>query len=143
MNRKQIEQATLLLLRLVAALLIFQPGAKKIFGWFDGQPNGGTIAIGSQPWVGGWIEVIGGVLVFAGLCTRPVAFLLSGEMAVAYWQFHAPKGAWPVQNQGAPAVLLCFIFLYFAACGGGPWSLDALLKGKRSSTDPESEESAG
>jgi putative oxidoreductase len=66
-----------------------------------------------------------------GLLTRPVAFILSGEMAVAYWQFHAPHGAWPVQNQGVPAVLFCFIFLHISARGGGDWSLDALLQRKR------------
>jgi putative oxidoreductase len=66
-----------------------------------------------------------------GLCTRPVAFILSGEMAVAYWQFHAPHGGWPIQNQGAAAVLFCFIFLYMAAHGGGDWSVDSLIKRRR------------
>jgi putative oxidoreductase len=66
-----------------------------------------------------------------GLFTRPVAFILSGMMAVAYWQFHAPMGAWPAQNQGMPAVLLCFIFLYMSTHGGGDWSLDALRRRKR------------
>ena len=66
-----------------------------------------------------------------GLFTRPVAFILSGMMAVAYWQFHFPNGHWPVQNQGMPAVLFCFIFLYMAAKGGGEWSLDALIQRKR------------
>jgi putative oxidoreductase len=66
-----------------------------------------------------------------GLGTRPVAFILSGMMAVAYWQFHAPNGVSPVQNQGVPAVLLCFVYLYIAARGGGDWSLDALLERKK------------
>src|SRR5262245_1013768 len=117
-----------LLLRLVAGLLIFQPGAMKIFGWYGGIPAefGGQPAMWSQAWIGGMLEVVGGPLIMAGLFTRPVAFLLSGEMAVAYWQFHAPRGTWPVQNDGAPAVLLCFIFLYICARGGGLLSLDGL-----------------
>ena len=68
----------------------------------------------------------GGGLLLLGLYTRPVAFILSGEMAVAYWQFHFPRGAWPILNHGEPAVLLCFIFLYLAFVGPGPWSIDAL-----------------
>ena len=68
-----------------------------------------------------------------GLGTRPVAFILSGMMAVAYWQFHAPNGMSPVQNQGIPAVLFCFLFLYMAAQGGRDWSLDALIRRKRES----------
>ena len=66
--------------------------------------------------------------ILLGFMTRPVAFILSGEMAVAYWQFHAPRGPWPIVNQGQPAVLFCFIFLYMAARGGGEWSLDALRR---------------
>jgi putative oxidoreductase len=83
--------------------------------------------------IGGVLEFIGGILIMLGLFTRPVAFILSGMMAVAYWQFHAPSGAWPLQNQGVPAVLFCFIFLYMAAQGGGDWSLDALIRRKRES----------
>jgi len=85
----------------------------------------------SQLGIGGLLEVFGGLAITLGLLTRPVAFILSGEMAVAYWQFHAPNGVWPVQNQGIPAVLFCFIFLYMAAQGSGAWSLDALLRRKR------------
>jgi putative oxidoreductase len=85
----------------------------------------------SQTGIGGVLEFFGGLAIMLGLLTRPVAFILSGEMAVAYWQFHAPHGGWPVQNQGMPAVLFCFIFLYMAAQGGGDWSLDALLRRKR------------
>ena len=85
----------------------------------------------SEIGIGGVLEFVGGLLIIFGLLTRPVAFILSGEMAVAYWQFHAPNGAWPLQNQGVPAVLFCFLFLYMAAQGGGDWSLDALLKRKR------------
>jgi putative oxidoreductase len=77
------------------------------------------------------IEMIGGTAVFLGLFTRPIAFLLAGEMAVAYFTSHAPRGFWPLVNRGEPAVFFCFTWLYFAAAGAGPWSLDALL-GRRS-----------
>jgi putative oxidoreductase len=75
----------------------------------------------------GVLEVFGGLLVLVGLFTRPAAFILSGEMAVAYFIGHAPQGLWPVLNQGSPAILFCFLFLYISAAGPGPWSLDALL----------------
>ena len=75
----------------------------------------------------GCLELIGGGLVLIGLFTRPVAFILAGEMAFAYFMKHAPDGFWPIQNHGEPAVLYCFIFLYIAFAGGGPWSLDAIL----------------
>lgn len=75
--------------------------------------------------IGGLLEVVGGGLMLVGLFTRPVAFVLSGMMAVAYFQFHAPGGFWPTVNGGVPAVLYCFVWLYFSAAGAGPWSLDA------------------
>ncbi|MES1241506.1 MAG: DoxX family protein [Acidobacteriota bacterium] len=124
-------QVTYFLLRVVSGLLFFQSGAVKILGWFGGMPGGGSPPMWSQIWIGGILELVGGILIMLGLFTRPTAFILSGEMAVAYWQFHAPNGTWPVQNQGAPAVLFCFIFLYMAARGGGDYSLDALMRGKR------------
>jgi putative oxidoreductase len=125
-------QVTYFLLRVVAGLLFFQAGATKILGWFGGMPPGmPPPAVMSQIWIGGMLELVGGVLILLGLFTRPVAFILSGEMAVAYWQFHAPNGTWPVQNQGVPAVLFCFLFLYMAARGGGEYSLDAMLRGRR------------
>ena len=125
-------RAAYFLLRVVAGLLFFQVGSMKLLGWFGGfmgQP-GATAPLMSQVGVGGVLEVFGGIAIMLGLLTRPVAFILSGEMAVAYWQFHAPKGAWPILNNGQPAVLFCFIFLYMAALGGGEWSLDALLRRK-------------
>ena len=79
----------------------------------------------------GILELVGGMLLLVGLFTRPVAFILSGEMAVAYFQFHAPNGLWPIENHGEPAVLFCFIFLFVAAYGGGDWSLDALIRRRR------------
>jgi putative oxidoreductase len=111
MNRETITQVTLLLMRLVAGLLFFQAGALKLFGWYGGMPGGGTVPLLTQIGTGAMLEVVGGIAVMIGLFVRPVAFVLSGEMAVAYWQFHAPKGAWPIVNDGQPAVLLCFIFL--------------------------------
>jgi putative oxidoreductase len=74
------------------------------------------------------LEMLGGTLLLLGLFTKPVAFLLAGEMAVAYFTAHAPRGFWPLVNRGEPAVLFCFVWLYFAAAGGGPWSLDALRR---------------
>ena len=131
MNMNRAVQATYILLRVVAGLLFFQAGAMKLFGWFGGMPGGGTAPLMSQVGIGGALEVFGGIAIILGLLTRPIAFILSGEMAVAYWQFHAPNGAWPIQNQGQPAVLFCFIFLYMAAQGAGDWSLDELIRRKR------------
>jgi putative oxidoreductase len=113
-------------LRIVAAALFVLPGTMKLFAFPAGMPpDGGTAAFPSQIWVGGLLEVVGGGLLVLGLFTRPVAFLLSGEMAVAYFQFHAPGGFWPVLNGGVSAALYCFVWLYFSAAGPGPWSLDA------------------
>jgi putative oxidoreductase len=117
------------LLRMVSGLLFTQAGGMKMLDWFGGIPAefGGHPAFLSQTWIGGTLELCGGLALMLGLCTRPVAFILSGEMAVAYFQFHQPNGLWPIQNHGEPAVLLCFIFLFFAAHGAGAWSLDALI----------------
>jgi putative oxidoreductase len=115
-------------LRIVAAVMFMQAGTVKLFGWPMAMPGGATAAMGSQVWIGAMLELVGGALLIVGLFTRPVAFILSGEMAVAYFQFHAPNGFWPVVNQGQPAVLYCFIWLYLSAAGGGPWSLDALRR---------------
>jgi putative oxidoreductase len=121
---------TYFLLRVVSGLLFFQAGCMKLLGWFGGMPGapGSSAPLMSQVGIAGVLEFFGGILIMLGLLTRPVAFILSGEMAVAYWQFHAPNGAWPILNHGEPAVLLCFIFLFMAARGGGEWSLDALIK---------------
>jgi len=118
-------------LRIVAAILFMLAGAAKIFAFPVGlPPNGGTAELWSQIWVGGMLEVFGGALLLVGFCTRPVAFLLAGEMAVAYFQFHFPRGFWPTVNNGVPAILYCFIWLYFSAAGAGPLSLDAKRKKK-------------
>ena len=117
-------------LRIVAAFMFLQAGTTKLFGWPMAMP-GGAPPMMSQMWIGGALEVVGGALLVLGLFTRPVAFLLAGEMAVAYFQFHAPQGFWPIVNQGQPAVLYCFIWLFFSAAGGGAWSLDALMAKRR------------
>lgn len=119
------------LLRIVAALMFMLAGTAILFAFPAGMPpNGATAPFLSQIWIGGVLEVFGGALLLLGLFTRPVAFLLSGEMAVAYFQFHFPGGFWPTLNGGVPAVLYCFVWLYFSAAGAGPWSLDALWRRK-------------
>ena len=115
-------------LRIVAAFMFITPGTMKLFGWPMAMPGGGTVPLLSQMGIGATMEIVGGGLLLAGLFTRPVAFILSGEMAVAYFQFHAPKNFWPVLSGGAPAVLYAFIWLYISAAGAGPWSLDALRR---------------
>ena len=116
-------------LRIVAALLFIQSGTMKLFAFPMGiPPNGGTVELMSQAGFGGILELVGGVLLALGLFTRPVAFILAGEMAVAYFQFHYPQGFWPIMNGGTSAALYCFLWLYFSAAGAGPWSLDAKLR---------------
>ncbi len=133
MNMNRAVHVTYFLLRVVAGLLFLQAGSTKLLGWYGGFMGhpGATAPLMSQAGIGGALEFFGGLAVMLGLLTRPVAFILSGEMAVAYWQFHAPNGIWPVANHGEPAVLFCFIFLYIAAQGGEEWSLDALLRRRR------------
>jgi putative oxidoreductase len=115
------------ILRIVCGVLFIPIGTMKLFAWPVGMPpNNATATLLSQVGIGGVLEVAGGILLILGLFTRPAAFILSGEMAVAYFQFHAPMGFWPMLNQGQPAILYCFIFLYLSAAGAGPWSLDAL-----------------
>ena len=135
MNMNRVERIAYFLLRFVAGLLFFQVGSKLLLGWFGGVDDAGSTApLMSQMGIGGALEFFGGLLIVLGLLTRPAAFILSGEMAVAYFQFHAPEGVWPIQNHGEPAVLFCFIFLYMAARGGGEWSLDAVVLRKREQT---------
>jgi putative oxidoreductase len=137
-------------LRIVAALLLMQHGTQKLFGVPAAppppQPQQVTQQAGQQPaqqqqaaqqprrtsplrLIAGVLEFFGGLLFLFGLFTRPVAFILSGLLAVAYFMSHAPQGFWPVLNRGELAALYSFVFLYFAAAGGGPWSLDYCLRG--------------
>jgi putative oxidoreductase len=114
-------------LRIVATFIFMSHGTMKLFAFPAAMgPAGGTVPLNSLPGFAGLLEVLGGTLLLLGLFTQPIAFLLSGEMAVAYFKAHAPGGFWPVLNHGEPAVLYCFIFLYLAAAGGGSLSLDAL-----------------
>ncbi len=109
-------------LRIVAALLFFAHGTQKLLGFpaSDMDP-----AFLSLSWISGVLELFGGGLLIAGLCTRPVAFLLSGHMAFAYWMAHAPQSAFPALNGGDASILFCFVFLYLVFAGPGPWSVDA------------------
>ena len=112
-------------LRIIAAFMFIQAGTMILFAFPVGMPpDGGTAQLMSQIGIGGILELVGGALMLLGLFTRPVAFILSGEMAVAYFQFHAPQDFWPIMNGGVPAILYCFVWLYFSAAGAGPWSLD-------------------
>jgi putative oxidoreductase len=114
-------------LRIVAAFLFMAHGSQKLFGF----PAAGQAGSGSLPplmMVAGVLEFFGGLLLLLGLFTRPVAFLLSGQMAVAYFMSHAPQNFWPLLNRGELAALYSFLFLYFAAAGGGAWSLDNLWR---------------
>lgn len=114
-------------LRIVAAFLFMQVGTAKLFAFPASiMPDGGTAPVGSLAGIAGLLETLGGLLLLVGLFTRPVAFVLSGQMAVAYFYAHAPQGFWPVLNEGAPAVSYSFLFLYLSAAGPGPWSIDAL-----------------
>jgi len=114
-------------LRIVVAFLYIAHGTQKLFGFPAPMPNGVHVALWSLLGLAGVLEVFGGALLLAGLFTRPVAFVLAGEMAVAYFKVHAPLGFWPLVNRGEAAVVFCFAFLFFAAAGAGPWSVDAIL----------------
>lgn len=116
-------------LRIVAGLLFWQHGAQKLLGWFGGFGGtpGGTAELFSLMGLAGALEFFGGILILAGLFTRGTAFVLSGQMAVAYFMAHFPRGFWPIENQGETAALYAFLFLLLAALGPGSFSLDAAL----------------
>jgi putative oxidoreductase len=123
-------------LRIVTALLFLSHGLSKIVGIPMSSasfPSPWTLL-----WIAGMLELIGGFLLLIGLFSRPVAFLLAGEMAVAYWLVHAPDDFWPVLNGGESAILFCFIFLYLTMRGPGPWSIDCWMLGKRAAVGPDS-----
>ena len=113
------------ILRIVAALLFMAHGTQKILGFPASSMNP---AMFSLPWIAGMLELVGGALLLIGLFSRPVAFILSGEMAVAYFMAHAPKSPFPALNGGDAAILFCFVFLYIAAAGPGPLSVDAQMR---------------
>lgn len=113
--------------RIVATLVFMSVGTMKLFG-FPPMPAGSPpIALLSQMGLGGLLEVFGGFLILIGLFTRPAAFVLSGEMAVAYFQFHFPQSFFPTTNMGIPAIMYCFFFLYLVFAGPGAWSVDAAI----------------
>jgi putative oxidoreductase len=114
------------LMRFVVGFLFMFHGLQKLLGLYGGQ----ALPLLSRMGVAGVIELVGGVLVMVGLFTAPVAFICSGEMAAAYFLAHHPKAFWPIQNAGELAALYCFVFLYIASRGGGPLSVDRLVRRK-------------
>lgn len=126
-NLKNWSPRVLSLLRIVTALLFIEHGTMKLFHFPAAQP-GAPDPLPVILLVAAIMEVAGGALAFLGLFTRPVAFLLSGEMAVGYFLAHYPKSPWPAVNQGDAAVMFCWVFLYLAFAGGGEWSLDYLRR---------------
>jgi putative oxidoreductase len=115
------------ILRIIAASCFLLVGTAKLFAFPAAvMPGGGTAPLTSLPGFAGALEVVGGTLLMLGLFTRPVAFILAGEMAFAYFIGHAGNGFWPILNGGTDALLYCFLWLYISAAGPGPWSLDAI-----------------
>lgn len=118
------------ILRIVAGFLYSFHGYQKLFGLFAQTARSPRAHMWSQAWVAGILETFGGLLIMLGLFTRPVAFLLCGEMAVAYFRVHFPRAFLPIENSGELAVMFCFVFLYLFAAGPGPISLDRRLRKK-------------
>lgn len=123
-----LHPVVLSLTRFIGGLLFLPHGTMKLFGF----PNGNHMNVQWNSVIGaaGIIEVVAGVMLMLGFGTRAAAFIASGEMAVAYWWRHAPKGWWPDNNGGEPAVLFCFLFFYLVFAGGGPLSADRLFSKK-------------
>src|SRR5580658_8112282 len=117
------------LARIVIGFTFSLHGWQKFFGAFGGL-GGSRPPLSSMLGMAGVIETIGGALIILGLFTRPVAFLVAGEMAIGYFRTHAPRGLWPITNGGELAVFYCFFFLWLSSAGAGPWSLDRLLGNK-------------
>jgi len=117
----------LAILRIVAGLVFISAGTMKLFGFPHSPVQMPPFTLLSEIGIAGILETFGGLLIVLGLLTRPVAFVLAGEMAVAYFQFHFPQSFYPTVSNGVPAVLYCFLFLYLAVAGGGAWSLDSMI----------------
>ncbi len=121
----------LALLRIVSGLIFLAHGTQKFLGFPRGERAGGGWALDNPGAFAGIVELVCGALIALGLFTRPAAFLASGTMAGAYWIAHAPQNFFPVNNGGDAAILYCFLFLYLVFAGPGPWSLDALIRSRR------------
>jgi putative oxidoreductase len=117
--------------RIVAGLIFVTTGSLILFSFPPPPAQMPPFDPMTQTGIGGLLEFFGGLCIVLGLFTRPVAFILSGMMAVAYFQFHAPQSFWPTTNMGTPAILYCFFFLYLTFAGAGPWSIDALIARRR------------
>ena len=120
-------------LRIVAALVFMQHGSQKLFHYPPSGAPGPVVpfTLFSQTGIAGILEFFGGCLLVLGLFTRPIAIIVCGEMAFAYFTVHAPRAFLPIVNRGELAVVLCFVFLYLAFAGGGSWSVDAVIRGQR------------
>ena len=131
--RATLPGVTLLLLRIISALVLFEHSTVRAFGFpaNPDRPFRGAPEMFTRPWFATVLELGGGALIILGLFTRPTAFVLSGLMAFAYFIGHAPQHFFPIINRGEPAVLLCFIFLYMSTAGAGPYSIDAMLSRRR------------
>ncbi len=114
-------------LRIVAGIVFVSAGTMKLFGYPPSPQPMPPVTVMSQMWIAGILETFGGLAIVVGFLTRPVAFVLSGEMAVAYFQAHFPQSVFPTVNNGIPAVLYCFLFLYMTFAGAGSWSIDAII----------------
>lgn len=128
-------KATHVLLRVVAGFLFMCHGGQKLFGWFGGMGPGGSVELASLMGVAGILEFFGGLTLIVGFLTRPVAFLLAGEMAWAYFTVHQPQGALPIENRGEVAALFALVFLFFSTHGAGAFSVDAALGHARRERD--------
>ena len=120
--------------RIVAGLMFITFGTMKLFNYPPLPAGVPPIPVMSEAWIGGVLETFGGALIALGLFTRPVAFVLSGEMAVAYFQFHYPQSFFPSVNMGTPAIMFCFFFLYLVFAGAGAWSVDEVLARRHRTT---------
>jgi putative oxidoreductase len=127
-------------LRIVAALIFLEHGTQKLFG-FPAPPAAGLPVMFSLYWFAAVLKLVGVMLLAVGLFTRPVAFVLAGEMAFAYWMSHAPRSFFPVLNGGDAAILYCFVFLYFVAAGPGAWAID-IARGKEPEPVPAGRDAA-
>jgi putative oxidoreductase len=115
------------LVRVVSALIFMEHGTQKLLNFPPNPPGRATVELFSLYGFAGSLEIVGGILLLFGLFTRPVAFILSGEMAFAYWMGHAPRNFYPLLNGGDASILYCFLFLYMAFAGGGAWSADRMI----------------